>query len=72
MSEQFGQREYMRMLYQKYNGDEGKICAAYAQAERENVVPRKKRKTISSPEKYAAALWYDGHRNDAKRKPWLP
>lgn len=68
---EYGQREYMRMLFQKFDGNETRVCAAYAQAERDGVVLRKKKTSYKTPEAYASALWYDGHRNDGKRKPWL-
>ena len=69
---EYGQREYMRMLYHKYKGNEAEVCAAYAKVERDKIVLRRKKKHYKTPEKYAAALWYDAHRTDGKRKPWLP
>ncbi len=69
---EYGQREYMRVLYQKHKGNEAQVCAAYAQAERDGIVHRKKTKHYKTSEIYAAALWYDAHRKDGKRKPWLP
>jgi len=71
MPKTYGQREYMRMLFQKFDGNESKVIAAYAQAEGDGIVLRKSKKHYDTPKKYATALWYDGHRTDGKGRPWL-
>ena len=60
------QRDYMRELLVQFGSDRDKVCATYAQAERDGVVSRKKNTTGTSPEGYAIALWKDG-----ARRGWL-
>jgi hypothetical protein len=63
-----GQREKMRELVAKYGMDKEKVCLAYARAERNGEVTRKRNEHDISPEDYADRLWRDGLR---KSNPWL-
>ncbi|WP_395645490.1 hypothetical protein [Terricaulis sp.] len=65
----FKQRELFRKLFIEHNGDEGLVCAAYADAERAGLVVRRRNKNRFTPEMYAAALWNDAHRSD--KESWL-
>ena len=60
------QREYMRKLVIEHGADMDKVCAAYAQAERDGIVARKKNANNTGSEGYAIALWKDG-----VRRGWL-
>lgn len=60
------QRDYMRKLFQQFDGDKNRVCAAYAQAELDGVVSRNRNSHDRSPEDYAVALWEDGI-----KKGWL-
>jgi hypothetical protein len=54
------QRNLMRALFQKHGGDKHKICAEFAQADRNGLVPHKSNLNKVTEAKYAQALWYDG------------
>lgn len=54
------QRDYMRELLVQFGGDSDRVCAAYAQAERDGVVSRNRNANAMPPEDYAVALWEDG------------
>ena len=54
------QRDYMRKLAIELGGDRAKVCAAYAQAERDGIVARNRNRHNMASEHYAAALWEDG------------
>lgn len=54
------QRDYMRALVRKYGRDKEKVCAAYADAERNGEVTRRSNTNERSPEAYAEALYDDG------------
>lgn len=60
------QRELMRTLNRRHQGDETAICAAYAQAEADGRAFRKHGNFRLSPEDYAKALLADG-----RAKGWL-
>jgi hypothetical protein len=60
------QRDFMRMLVKKLGRDKEKVCAAYADAERNGEVARLSNKSEISPEAYAEALYDDG-----ERKGWF-
>lgn len=60
------QRDRMRELSVQFDGDREKVCAAYAQAERDGAVSRHRNTHNMAPEDYAAALWEDG-----VKKGWL-
>ncbi len=60
------QRNVMRDLYRKHGGDRDAVCAAYAEAEKAGLAPRK-RKGTTSAEAYAKLLWSNGI-----NKGWLP
>lgn len=60
------QRDYMRHLVSQLGLDKAKVCAAYAQAERDDKVSRIRDQNDTSPEAYADALWEDGI-----KKGWL-
>ncbi|TIL95140.1 MAG: hypothetical protein E5Y73_08380 [Mesorhizobium sp.] len=64
--EPISQRDYMRELLVQFGGDKDRVCAAYAQAERDGVVSRKRNGHAMSAEDYAVALWEDG-----MNKGWL-
>lgn len=54
------QRDYMRKLAIEFGGDRARVCAAYAQAERDGVVARNRNTHDRASEDYATALWEDG------------
>ena len=54
------QRELMRELFAKHEGNQNKVCEEYAIADRNGLVPHKSNRNNVPPEKYAIALWYDG------------
>ncbi len=60
--EPISQRDYMRELIVRFSGDRDKVCAAYAQSERDGVVSRNRNANAMSPADYAIALWKDGVR----------
>ncbi len=60
------QRDMMRALYREHGADETSVCAAYAQAEIDGRVARKRGADSVTPETYAKALW-----NDGTAKGWL-
>lgn len=62
----FRQRELIKQLATKHKGDEKKVCAAYAKAEREGTIKRARDEHDLSPEEYAKQLW-----RDAQRWGWL-
>lgn len=64
--EPISQREYMRKLVNELGAEKNKVCAAYAKAELDGIVPRKRNANGTSPENYAVALWKDG-----LRRGWL-
>ena len=61
----------MRKLVRERGPDQVKVCAAYAEAEREGLVRHKSNRNGVTPEKYALSLWYDGLRTYENRRPWL-
>jgi hypothetical protein len=63
MSEKpFRQRKFMQALVIKHGGDQKKVCAAYAKAERDGLIIRSRDENDTSPEVYADLLWRDGVR----------
>ena len=54
------QRELMRELCAKHDGDQVSACGEYASAARNGLVPHKSNRNKVPPEKYAISLWYDG------------
>lgn len=56
----------MRMLIKDLGRNRGAVCASYARAERDGIVPSKSNKNDTIPEDYAIALWKDG-----ERKGWF-
>ena len=60
------QRDVMRALYAKCDGDDERAVREYAEAERRGGVQRSSNTYSLSPEQYARALLADG-----KRKGWL-
>jgi hypothetical protein len=58
----------MRRLLIELGYKEKAVCRAYAQAERDGLVPRKRNVNRMTPEEYAAALWANGHR---RSNPWI-
>lgn len=60
------QRDVMRKLVAELGADEQRVCAAYADMEARQMVPRRSNRHDWTPERYAAALWHDG-----VRKGWL-
>ena len=56
----------MRSIYKTHNGDPALTCAAYAKAETDGRVYRKRGSLRLSPENYAKGLLADG-----LRKGWL-
>jgi hypothetical protein len=63
---EYGQRAFMRKLVKSLGRDQHEVCAAYAEAERDGQVRRKKNVNGKTPEEYALALWRDG-----EKKGWL-
>ncbi len=61
-----GQRAFMRNLVKSLGFDQYQVCAAYAEAERDGQVRRKRNVNGKTPEEYALALW-----RDAEKKGWL-
>lgn len=61
------QRDYMRKLVASLGPDRQAVCAAYAKAESDGLIPRKSNVSGKSPAEYAAALWNDG----TGKKGWL-
>ena len=61
------QRDYMRGLLLQFGRDRDTVCTAYAEAERNGIVQRRKNVNDTSAEGYATALWKDG-----VRRGWLP
>ena len=62
----------MRELYALHAGDEAKVCAAYAEAERAGRVGRSSNEYGISPEDYAKRLYRNGHYvRPGKTKGWL-
>jgi len=62
------QRDMIRKLLDEHGHNEGIVCAAYVKAELAGLVERKRNDSGHTPERYAAALWRDGHRHD---RPWI-
>jgi hypothetical protein len=62
----YGQRTFMRNLVKSFGRDQYEVCAAYAEAERDGLVGRKRNASGKTPEEYALALWRDG-----EKKGWL-
>ena len=60
------QRDVMRRLWKLHRGNEAKVVAAYAKAERDGEIPRKSNTNDVSAEDYAVALLKDG-----LKKGWL-
>lgn len=56
----------MRHLVHRFGADGDRVCAAYAQAERDGEVLRRRNGSALSADAYALALWKDG-----VRKGWL-
>lgn len=54
------QRDVMRDLDRRFGGDQDKVVAAYAAAERRGEVERGSNVHGMSPEEYAARLYADG------------
>ena len=54
------QRDLMRTLYRRHNGDEAAVCAAYVRAEAEGSIFRTTGDLKMPPETYARELWRDG------------
>lgn len=52
----------MRALHRKLGPSKEAVCAAYAAAERDGQVERKRNKYALTPEQYAARLWADVQR----------
>lgn len=63
----YGQRDYMRKLVVELGAKRDVVCAAYAQAERDGIVPRRSNASKHSPDEYAIRLWLDG----TGKKGWL-
>ena len=57
------QRDFMRNLIALHGGDEEAICRAYAEAERDGRVVRKRNGEGYSAERYAALLLREARRN---------
>ena len=57
----------MRKLVAELGANRSAVCAAYAQAERDGMVPRKRNSSKHSPDEYAVRLWLDG----TGKKGWL-
>jgi hypothetical protein len=60
------QRELMQRLYQSLGPEKEKVCAAFAAAEKNGEIARRRNAGSNSAEQYASDLWSDG-----KRKGWL-
>ena len=69
-TEAMTQRDMMRKLLLQHGHDEQAVCAAYAQAERDGLVPHERNRSGYDPEGYARAVWRDGHRNSGSG-PWI-
>jgi len=54
------QRNFMRRLFVKHGKNEKAIVTAYANAERQSKVRRKRNANDLTPEQYAGALYQDG------------
>jgi hypothetical protein len=54
------QRDVMRELHRRFEGDHGKVVAAYAAAERRGEVTRASNVLGMEPEEYARRLYRDG------------
>jgi hypothetical protein len=54
------QRDVMRVLYRRLDGDEDKVVAAYAAAERRGDATRASNVRNMEPEEYARRLYADG------------
>lgn len=54
------QRDYMRILVYELGGQKEAVCSAYAKAERDGLVARRRNANDLAPEAYAEALWADG------------
>jgi hypothetical protein len=57
------QRDLMRKLFALHGPDEDAVCRAYAQAERDGLIIRKRNEGRQTPEQYAAMLWRDAMKN---------
>jgi hypothetical protein len=66
MKRQLTQREYMRMLVNRYGVNEERVVREYADAEERRDVERKSNAPGYTARQYARALWQDG-----VRKGWL-
>jgi hypothetical protein len=66
------QRHLMRLLYRHYDGVQEQVISAYADAERQGRVRRKRNLNHLSPEDYARILWKDGLRWGWIRKKISP
>ena len=53
----------MRRLYYEYDGEKTAVVQAYAQAERNGEVLRKRNEYGLTPEQYAERLYNDGEKN---------
>ena len=60
------QRDVMRRIYYEYDGEKTAVVQAYAQAERNGEVLRKRNEHGLTPEEYAEWLFRDG-----ERKGWI-
>ncbi len=60
------QRDLMRSLHQRYEGEKASIIKDYARAETKGIVDRKSNKFNLTAETYAQALYKDGI-----RKGWI-
>ncbi len=66
------QVDVMRELHRLYDGDEEKVCIAYAEAERAGRVGRASNERDLSSEDYAKRLYRNGHYvRPGKTKGWL-
>jgi len=54
------QRDVMRELHRRFDGDHDKVVAAYAAAERRGEVTRASNVRGMEPEEYAERLYQDG------------
>jgi hypothetical protein len=61
------QRDFMKMLYQRHNGNRERVIQEYAAAEEAGLVIRQHNAHGLSPTQYARALFRDG-----LRRGWLP
>ena len=62
------QRDMVRQLLMQHGYNEPAVCAAYAQAERDGLVQRRRNASGFAPEGYALAVWRDGHKAS---NPWI-